>query len=118
MSFSPRLRLVCRPKYRAKVADNSPSATESRGRQFKSLLLDHPVLLLQHISENRLNSAHLLAIRDHARTRRAPPAAVIRDFWRILSRRNSGGSIGRLGGMGPNSAGSEQRTANSTIFCR
>jgi len=38
ISFSLRLRLVCRPKYPANVVDNSPNATELRVRYFKSLL--------------------------------------------------------------------------------
>jgi len=53
---------LIKTEYLAKSASNSAMERRSGGREFKSTLLHHPVSLISEITENRSNSARVLAI--------------------------------------------------------
>jgi hypothetical protein len=61
MSFSPALLLFSRPDTGPKRGQ-FPDYDRSWGREFKSILLHHPVTQYSDFSENRSNSARVRAI--------------------------------------------------------
>ena len=63
-----------------------------RGREFKSLLLHHPVHQFLYFSENRSKFARVRAICDCAWTRRAAPGGADRGTRQNLSGLDSAGS--------------------------
>src|ERR1022692_1386412 len=75
-------------KFVAESADNFSMKRRSGGRQFKSALLHISVSRFLEMSENRSKSARVRAIRDRARTRRAPWSAQIGRIGQNLSGRD------------------------------
>jgi hypothetical protein len=77
----------------AKSAGNFTMERRSRGQWFKSTLLHISVSRFSDITEYRSKSARVRAIRDRARTRRAPWSAQIRRIGQNLSGRDSARSV-------------------------
>src|SRR5208337_1486322 len=75
-------------KFVAKSADNLAMKRRSGGRKFKSCSLHISVSRFLEMSENRSKSARVRAIRDRARTRRAPWSAQIGGIGQNLSGRD------------------------------
>jgi hypothetical protein len=97
MSFSPALLLFSR-QILGQNRGQFPDYDRSWGREFKSILLHHPVPQFSDLSENRSKSARVRAIFDCAWTRRTALAALFagvkpklsaRDFARSMNIRSS-----------------------------